>query len=131
MTVISFSYLLPANRADLGKTAADYEPHGTVLDVLRGMLDPRPRKRLTACEASKKIDQRSDNNLGAIAIRTGSLASPASNSFFRSPVTMRGFAQYFDTSASQPMAPSRYRNDFEEVEWLVRSCDCSSCDCQN
>jgi hypothetical protein len=107
------------------RMAADYEPHGTVLDVLRGMLDPRPKKRLTAGEASKKIAQRSDSSLGAIAIRPGSLASPVSNSFFRSPVTMRGFAQYFDTSASQPTAPSRYRNDFEEVEWLVRQSMCS------
>jgi len=124
MTVITcvhlFQYLPKINELT-PKLTADYEPHGTVLDVLRGLLDPRPKKRLTAREATQKIIQRSESNLDAIAIRPGSLTSPASNSFFVSPVTMRGFAQYFDTTASQPVAPSRYRNDFEEVEWLVSS----------
>jgi hypothetical protein len=85
------------------------------------MLDPRPKKRIRAEEASHKLFDSASDNLGAVAIRSTSLASPASHSFFRSPVNSRGFSHYYDSTASQAPVASRYRNDFEEVEWLVSS----------
>lgn len=82
------------------------------------MFDPRPKKRIRAREAREQLLHSVGDDLGAVAIRSGSLASPMSNSFFRSPINSKGLLHYYDTSTAHVNATSRYRNDFEEVEWL-------------
>jgi hypothetical protein len=108
--------ILAFNRKHL--VAADWEPHGAVLETLQAMLSNQPKKRLSAREATLSLSRQAIDGLGAVSFRTGSGPSPSTISFFRSPVTAKSLSQLYNSSLPSA-APSRYRNDFEEVEWLV------------
>ncbi|KAK4689653.1 eukaryotic translation initiation factor 2-alpha kinase 4, partial [Tremellales sp. Uapishka_1] len=114
-----------------------------MLDILSGLLNPSYKKRLSADDAIAKLriqDEASHRTVGlpfgeekSFLSRNASSDSSPGNSmsgshglsspqdqFGRSPVFGRGLASYFPSSATHQAAPllSRYRTDFEEVEFL-------------
>ncbi|WVQ86282.1 hypothetical protein IAT38_008450 [Cryptococcus sp. DSM 104549] len=97
----------------------------SMTELLTGLLHANPKKRLTADEALSKL--RSDDDItrraGAVRIqnghdRTQSIPDSPHELLGVSPVN-RGLMNFLP-STPQPLAPrlSRYRTDFEEVEFL-------------
>jgi translation initiation factor 2-alpha kinase 4 len=92
-------------------------------DLLNGLLHPNSKKRFTAEEALSKariIDEvtRRDNrnSTGPIAIAGQNAALPSPQAPFG---TSPNQLTYFPSNPLRSLRQSRYREDFEEVEFLV------------
>ena len=99
----------------------------SMVDLLNGLLHINPKKRFTAEEALCKAriidevtrrDNRNSTGPVGIAGNGGALASPRAL-FGTSPNQLT----YFPSNPLLSSRQSRYREDFEEVEFLVSSRD--------
>lgn len=121
-------------------TVADTSAPGGVsaslMDLLSGLLNPSYKKRLTAEEALARLrspEEEMTSRPGALPksfkanSSSTSSSTPLAEAFGKSPVFGR-FGGYFpppQTPGGPPLRYSRYRSDFEEVEFLVSSANLS------
>nr|XP_019050908.1 PEK/GCN2 protein kinase [Kwoniella bestiolae CBS 10118]OCF29838.1 PEK/GCN2 protein kinase [Kwoniella bestiolae CBS 10118] len=86
----------------------------SMTEILSGLLNPNSKKRLTADDTLSKLRAVDDETT-----RRGSRRTHSGHFLGISPVNNRGLFGYLP-GTPQPLAPrlSRYRTDFEEVEFL-------------
>lgn len=106
----------------------------SLMDLLSGLLNPSHKKRLTAEEALSRLrapDEEITSRPGprpasGLAMASTSASTPRADIFGKSPVFGRGLNSFFPpvTPGGGPLRYSRYRSDFEEVEFLVSQMSC-------
>ncbi|ODN77808.1 hypothetical protein L202_04931 [Cryptococcus amylolentus CBS 6039] len=95
----------------------------SMMDLLTGLLHPNPKKRLTADEALSKLRCFDETTRRAVKMpihgRVDSIPQSPNELFGASPINRGAFMNH-RPSTPQLFAPrlSRYRADFEEVEFL-------------
>ncbi|KAL7420932.1 eukaryotic translation initiation factor 2-alpha kinase [Cryptotrichosporon argae] len=110
-------------------TLLQHAPGGvseSMMEILSGLLNPSSKKRFTAEEALSKL--RAEDEITRRPSKQSTLSQHSSitlgqtspmDIFGRSPVFGRGLAAYFpQTLQANAARTSRYRTDFEEVEFL-------------